>query len=229
MPTHEEIYNVQSCSYEDMISRQPDLSECINEIRKVKGLDVLDLGAGSGRLSSFIATESNSLICTDISKSMLDLLDKKLHSNNLCANWTTLVADHRQLPIKDSSIDLVVSGWSICYLTNTNNNDWKENLELIMNELKRVLKSSGTIIIIETLGTGTEVPNPPSYLTEYYSLLETEYGFSHSWLRTDYQFSSISEAKNHTEFFFGSELARKIDENQWTTVPECAGIWWKHM
>ncbi|UNK20297.1 class I SAM-dependent methyltransferase [Paenibacillus sp. N3/727] len=216
MPSHDEIYKDLSFSYEDMVSRQPDLTEYIKEIRSYKGLDVLDLGAGSGRLSSFIALEANSLVCTDISESMLELLDKKLITNSLSRNWTTVVADHRKLPIDDASIDFIVSGWSISYLTNTGNIDWKENLELIVSELMRVLKPAGT-------------PNPPKFLTEYYSLLESKYGFSHRWIRTDYQFANTTEAKENMEFFFGSDISRKIDENQWSTVPECAGIWWKHV
>lgn len=228
MPSHDEIYKDLSFSYEDMISRQPDLREYVKEIRSYNGLDVLDLGAGSGRLSSFIAPEANSLICTDKTESMLELLDKKLMKNSLAHHWRTVVADHRKLPINDSTIDLIVSGWSISYLTNTGNIDWKENLDLIMSELQRVLKPLGTIIILETLGTGTETPNPPEFLTSYFSLLENKYGFSHRSIRADYQFASTEEAKKNMEFFFGSEISNKIEENEWSTVPECAGIWWKH-
>lgn len=229
MTSHKDIYNEKSFSYEDMISRQPDLTEVIKEIKPFKGMDVLDLGAGSGRLSNFIAPEAKSLVCTDISKSMLDLLNEKLKRKNTTINWTTLVADHREIPIEDASVDLVISGWSISYLTNSSNEDGNKNLETIIKEIKRVLRPNGSIIILETLGTGTETPNPPQFLKEYYSLLECKYDFSHRWIRTDYRFSNTLEAKKNTEFFFGAELARKIDENQWSTVPECAGIWWKHL
>lgn len=229
MPSHEEIYKDLSYSYDDMIMRQPDLTPYIKEIRPFQGLDVLDLGAGSGRLSSILSLEASTLICTDKSRSMLDILDKKLESNPTSCKWNSLVADHRELPVKDSTIDLVVSGWSICYLANTNNKDWEENLDLIMAELRRVLKPNGMIIIFETLGTGYESPNPPDFLTFYYSALENKYGFSHRWIRMDYPFSSPVEAKNHVEFFFGPEISRLIDENQWSTVPECAGIWWRHI
>lgn len=229
MPNHAEVYKNQAISYDDMINRQPDLAEHIKEIRSYQGLDVLDLGAGSGRLSSFIAPEASSLVCTDISESMLKRLDEKLRHNSSNHNWSTVVADHRKLPINDSSIDLAVSGWSISYLTNTDNLDWENNLEFIMSELKRVLKSSGTMIILETLGTGTETPDPPDFLKPYFSLLENKYGFSHRSIRADYQFGSTAEAKKNMEFFFGSDISKKIEEHQWSTVPECAGIWWKHL
>lgn len=229
MASHKEIYSNQADAYEFMISKQPQLSDVINEIKPYGNLDVLDLGAGSGRLSSFIAAEANSLICTDISTSMLSLLNEKLLQLGSPRIWTTVEADHRNLPIPDSSIDLIVSGWSISYLANSSNEDWKENLEQIMSELQRVLRRNGTIVIFETLGTGTEVPNPPDFLTSYYSELINRYNFNHRWIRMDYNFKSIEEAKTYTEFFFGNELTNKIDDNNWATVPECAGIWWKHI
>lgn len=216
-------------SYEEMVSRQPDLTAVIKEIKPFQGLDVLDLGAGSGRLSSIIAPEAKSLVCTDISSAMLELLDQKLSHIGLSPNWTTVVTDHRGLPIADASIDLVVSGWSIGYLTNTDNSDWEQNLAFVMAELTRVLRPGGTIIIFETMGTGTETPNPPAFLKPYYEQLENKYGFEHRWIRTDYTFEDAKEAKEKTEFFFGAELAQRIEENGWSTVPECAGIWWKHL
>ncbi|GMK40666.1 hypothetical protein PCCS19_37220 [Paenibacillus sp. CCS19] len=229
MTSHEEIYQDSSLLYEEMISRQPDLTGIIKEIKPFQGLDVLDLGAGSGRLSSIIASEAKSLISTDISSAMLELLDKKLTLRGLNRNWITAVADHRSLPIADASIDLAVSGWSICYLTNTDNSDWEQNLAFVQDELTRVVRPNGTIIIFETMGTGTETPNPPEFLTAYYDQLVNKYGFEHKWIRTDYTFGDVTEAKQKTEFFFGTELAQRIEENGWSTVPECAGIWWKHL
>lgn len=229
MATHEQIYRNQADTYEFMISRQPDLAEIIKEIKSLQDLDILDLGAGSGRLSKVLAKEAKSLLCTDISSAMLDLLEHKLMQLGITRNWTTEVADHRNLPIADKSIDLAVSGWSICYLTGTENNQWEENLEQIISELRRVLRPDGTIIIFETMGTGTETPNPPGFLTDYYRALEEDYGFQHKWIRMDYHFRDVEEARQSTEFFFGEELTKEIIDNHWSTVPECAGIWWKHL
>jgi ubiquinone/menaquinone biosynthesis C-methylase UbiE len=228
MATHEQIYQNQTNTYEFMVSKQPELSEFINEIRPFKDLNILDLGAGSGRLASVLAKDAKSLICTDISSSMLELLENKLTDQGVAHNLTTVVADHRSLPIADKSIDLVVSGWSICYLTNTGNEKWDENLRLVISELYRVLKPNGTIIIFETMGTGTETPDPPGFLTKYYKSLEDDYGFNHNWIRLDYKFQDVEEAIKCTKFFFGEELVQKISDNQWSTVPECAGIWWRN-
>lgn len=228
MVSIDEIYGKQAEAYEAMVSKQPDISRIIREIRPYDGLDVLDLGAGSGRISMLLASDVRSLICTDISEPMLHILDEKLSEAYDFRNWTTVVADHRSLPVDSSSVDLIVSGWSISYLANSGEENGRENLRLVMAELRRVLRPGGTMIILETMGTGTETPNPPHFLTDYYAGLEQEYGFSHRWIRTDYVFESVEEAQRSTGFFFGQALTDNIIANQWSTVPECAGIWWKH-
>lgn len=100
----DEIYDKQAQAYEAMVSRQPDLSELIRRVRPYEGLDVLDLGAGSGRLSMLLAADARSLICTDISQPMLDILDDKCSEAFDSRNWTTMVADHRNLPVASSSM-----------------------------------------------------------------------------------------------------------------------------
>ncbi|GGG11666.1 class I SAM-dependent methyltransferase [Paenibacillus aceti] len=228
MSHQDDVYIAQAELYDAMVSCQPDLSDVIREIRPFEGLDVLDLGAGCGRLSTIIAPTAKSLVCTDISRPMLDRLDHKLRRSEYPLNWKTVVSDHRELPLPDSSVDLIVSGWSICYLTGTENTNWPQNLDLIMTELQRVLRPGGSIIIFETMGTGVEAPNPPEFLTPYYALLQERYGFDYRWIRMDYRFNSVSEAVDKTDFFFGQEITDRIKEKQWTTVPECAGVWWRH-
>ncbi|CAM3586880.1 class I SAM-dependent methyltransferase [Marinicrinis lubricantis] len=226
MPNHTEIYKNQAEMYERMISKQPNLSSVMKEIRDYQGLDVADLGAGSGRLSAVIAPEAKSLTSIDQSKAMLDVLESRMPAG--LSNLRTVVADHRDLPIETASVDFVVSGWSLCYLANSNNPNWQNDLRTIMSELDRILRPGGTIVIFETMGTGTEIPNAPDFLKPYYSKLEEEYGFAYRWIRADYEFSSLSEAEELIRFFFGDELADRVLEHQWQVVPECAGIWWKH-
>lgn len=229
MASHDEIYRSQADAYEDMIARQPDLSDTLRAIRDYRGLDVLDMGAGSGRLSRFLVQEARSLVCTDLSRPMLDVLDRRLAALAAPGSWTSLEADHRRLPLQDASVDLAVSGWSVCYLANADEPGWEDNLAQVMAELERVLRPGGTIVLFETMGTATETPNPPSFLTPYYERLERQYGFAHQWIRTDYRFDSVADAIRRTEFFFGPEVAAAIERHGWATVPECAGIWWKQV
>jgi hypothetical protein len=94
-------------------------------------------------------------------------------------------------------------------------------------QMKRLLCPGGTMILLETMGTGRETPQPPrAYLAELYAWLEQEQGFSTQWIRTDYRFESLAEAEQLTRFFFGDELARTVAAKNWVILPECTGIWW---
>ncbi len=56
------------------------------------------------------------------------------------SNWQVDVADHRQLPVEDHSVDLVVSGWSVSYLAVWNPENGGTELDTWLTEMKRVLR-----------------------------------------------------------------------------------------
>lgn len=227
MPDHETIYKKEAATYEAMISKQDTLKERIREIRPFAGLDIVDIGAGTGRLSAALAPEAGSIVALDASEAMLRIAADKLTAAG-AANWRTEACDMRSLPLEEGSADLIVAGWSICYLASSDNPNWEQDLHKVMKELMRVLRKGGTVIIFETMGTGFEAPNPPSFLLGYYAALEKKYGFSHKWIRTDYRFDSAMQAERLTEFFFGSGMTDRAVDPGRTTVPECAGVWWLH-
>jgi SAM-dependent methyltransferase len=135
------------------------------------------------------------------------------------------VADHRQLPVESGSADLVVSGWSVAYLCSWHPETWRNELEKLLVEMKRILRPGSFIVLFESLGTGNESPIKLEHLKDYYPWLD-EAGFQNKWVRTDYKFESIEEAENLSRFFFGDELGDKVLKNQWLVLPECTGVWW---
>ena len=98
-----------------------------------------------------------------------------------------------------------------------------------LREMQRVTGPGGCLVILETLGTGCLKPTPGKILAEYYRWLEQDWGFSSQVISTDYQFTSVDEAVNRTEFFFGPELVTKIHKEGWSRVPEWTGVWWKKL
>ncbi|GIO01588.1 class I SAM-dependent methyltransferase [Brevibacillus laterosporus] len=223
-PNHPDIYQNQVEKYERLISKQPSLYAVMNQIKPIENTDIIDLGAGSGRLATVLAKQAKSIVALDASEAMLQITAHKLKQAGL-HNWRTQVADHRALPVANDSADLLVSGWSIGYLANSADPTWKHNIKQVMEEMKRVLRPGGTAIILETMGTGYETPHPPVFLQDYYRSLEQDYGFSFSWIRLDYHFKSVEEATDLTRFFFGEEVAEKVASQSLLQVPECAGIW----
>ncbi len=222
------IYQSEGDRYEALILRedyQRNIPRAIDEIINVNGLDVLDLGAGTGRLTLMLAPRVRSIRAFDVSAEMLRVCHKRLLASGL-SNWQVDVADHRQLPIQDHSADLVLSGWSVAYLVVWHPETWRDELEKWMNEMRRVLKPNGQIILFESLGTGNETPIQLEHLENYYPWLD-EANFQTKWIRTDYQFESVEEAADLAGFFFGAKLADQVRQNRSVILPECTGVWWK--
>jgi ubiquinone/menaquinone biosynthesis C-methylase UbiE len=144
----------------------------------------------------------------------------------VAGNWQLRVADHSHLPVADGTADLALAGWSLCYAALDHPDRWRETVAQALGEMGRVLHPGGTCLIIETLGTGFEMPHPPEVLKDYLDYL-TEAGFQSDWIRTDYRFESLAEAERLIRFFFGDELAAQTVREHWQIVPECTGLWWK--
>src|SRR6266545_4781176 len=131
MPSQEEIYLTEAERYEALVSRedyQGNILKAIDEIVNVDGLDVLDLGAGTGRLAGLLAARVRSLRVFDLSSHMLSVCRDKLRKSNL-KDWVVSVADHRKLPLPPSCADLMVSGWSVSYVAVWNPERWREELD----------------------------------------------------------------------------------------------------
>jgi ubiquinone/menaquinone biosynthesis C-methylase UbiE len=229
MSDHREIYRHQASEYEFLVSRedyQKNLPRALGQIRPFEGLDVVELGAGTGRLTCMIAPLAKTILVSDISSHMLDVAAAKLEKTGL-QNWQVAVADNRALPVVNRAADISIAGWSLGYCTIWYADSWRAEIAQALAEMKRVLRPGGIVVILETLGTGSEVPCPPTdALDAYYAWLENEHGFSSTWIRTDYRFESLSEAQEATRFFFGDEFSDRIGREDWVILPECTGIWW---
>jgi ubiquinone/menaquinone biosynthesis C-methylase UbiE len=221
------IYQSEGDRYEALVScedYQGNIPRAIDEIIDVVGLDIIDLGAGTGRLTLMLAPRVKSIRAFDLSAEMLRVCRERLVASGL-SNWQVDVADHRKLPVPDHSVDLVISGWSVAYLVVWYPETWREELEKWMNEMKRLLKPNAHIILLESLGTGNETPIQLEHLKNYYPWLD-EAGFQNKWIRTDYRFKSVEEAADLAGFFFGAEMADQVRKRQSVILPECTGVWW---
>lgn len=225
MPDHDHVYNRQTHLYDQMISRQPSLLPALLRIRSLEGLDMVDTGAGTGRLAAVLAPFARTLAVFDRSEAMLALAREKVSSLIPAGRLRFGTADHRSLPVGDSSADLIAAGWSVCYLASSNHTDWQTSLERTLAEFRRILRPGGTIVILETMGTGTDGPQAPDFLTGYYHELENTYGFTFSLLPMDYNFHSTEEAVELTGFFFGEALSLQVRAKGIAVVPEWAGMW----
>jgi len=227
-PEHREVYASHADRYELLVSREDyeqNIPRKLNQLINFNSKDVIELGSGTGRLAHMLAPMARSVLALDASPKMLEVAAAKLGEAGL-RNWGVAAADHRALPIPDRAADIVISGWSIVYLVVWNESAWESELAKGLDEMRRILRPGGSIVILETLGTGHESPHPPDNLVEYFSYLE-QHGFEHTWIRTDYRFESLEEAEDIAGFFYGEAMLDEIVNSDAVTLPECTGIWWK--
>lgn len=228
MPDYRDIYERRAADYDRLVAREDYQGNILRELGRVAplaGADIVEMGAGTGRLTAMLAPLAGSIQAFDASAHMLALAAEKLRRSGL-RDWRAEVADHRRLPVADAAADIVISGWSICYTVVWNPDTWEAELAAALAEMRRVARPGGALIILETLGTGYETPHPPPDLAGYYAALERA-SFASTWLRTDYRFASPAEAEDLTRFFFGDALAGRVAAERMVILPECTGMWWR--
>jgi ubiquinone/menaquinone biosynthesis C-methylase UbiE len=226
MLDHQEIYLQEGERYHRLVERedyQNNLLTALLSITNLEGLNVIDLGAGTGRLSSLLAPLVSSIAAFDLSTNMLEVAKEQLLGFDQ-VKWLVAAADHRWIPLQSQCADLIISGWSFCYLALWGERSWKKELNQGLGEIKRLSRENGKVIIIESLGTGNTEPVMIDKLSAYLEYLE-ERGFQRTWIRTDYRFRDLEEAEELTEFFFGEEMLKELGSQTQPILPECTGIW----
>ena len=83
MPSEKEVYSKHAAEYEALVSHedyQGNILKAMQEILPLSGLDVLDLGAGTGRLASLLASHVRRVLAFDLSEHMLGIARDKLRA-----------------------------------------------------------------------------------------------------------------------------------------------------
>lgn len=227
---HRLIYVRQAEEYDLLVSRedyQGHILPALASIRPWAGLEVVELGAGTGRLTRLLGPKARNVLALDLSAHMLAEARPTLSRAGL-DNCRLIQGDGRHLPLASRVADLVIAGWTFGHFVSWYRPAWRQEVERAVAEMLRALRPGGTAVILETLGTGRTTPRPPTKgLAAYYALLENQLGFSLTWIRTDYRFCSLAEAERLIRFFFGPQLASQVTQKGEPIVPECTGLWWR--
>jgi len=105
----------------------------------------LDIGTGPGYLGIAVAKLTNLEVCLfDISENALQLATKKIAGEGLAHRMGTLLGDVHNIPLGDSSIDLVISRGSFLF--------WK-NKPKAFAEIYRILAPGGYAYVGGGFGT----------------------------------------------------------------------------
>ncbi|XP_077312409.1 uncharacterized protein LOC143933399 [Lithobates pipiens] len=133
--------------------------EIISLLPSLKGLNVLELGAGIGRFTGHIAKLASQVTAVDF---MQNFLDKNQEDNGYRGNITFLQADVTHLELPDNSYDFVFSNWLFMYLNDT-------ELMALIQKMLGWLKPGGYLFFRESCfyqsGDAERTFNPTVYRT----------------------------------------------------------------
>jgi ubiquinone/menaquinone biosynthesis C-methylase UbiE len=229
MPDFATIYARHAEEYDRLVSAEDYQGHLLRAIRRIcplYGLQVVELGAGTGRVTRLLAPWVRQIVACDRSAHMLAFAGARL-PELLIDNVQLVLADNAALPVGDAVADLCLAGWSFGHATEWDAANWRMTIGAALAEMQRVLRPGGVAIVIETLGTGRASPEPPNAaLADYYRWLEQVLGWRSTWIRTDYRFTTPQEADQLTGFFFGSPAQTRPAPHGRVTIAECTGIWW---
>ncbi|MFE6618168.1 class I SAM-dependent methyltransferase [Streptomyces sp. NPDC008086] len=103
--------------------------------------NVLELGAGHGRDTLFLAREGFLVLSTDFSPAGLEQLREAAGVQGLAERVTTAVHDVREpLPLADASMDGVFAHMLLCMALSTN------EIHALVAEVRRVLRPGGVFV-----------------------------------------------------------------------------------
>lgn len=214
-------------SYDALVSAE----DCERNVARMlsqllpKNARVLELGAGTGRLTQILLEVGCTVTATEQTPEMASVARERLERAGL-HGWTLelLDASTEQLPRSPGGFDAVIAGWVLGHWVGWHPHRWRGLVDRCLTEMERAAEPSGRVIVIETLGTGFEQPTPPPSLLPYYALLE-ERGYVRRWERTDYLFPSHDEAVRTLTSFFGNSRGVELARAGSARIPECTGFW----
>ena len=231
MLPHWLIYRALGGLYDRMKSfEDPDdvLMREIGRIRAVDASDVVELGCGTGNLTRKLARTARSVHAYDSSGHMLRVARKLYARTGLC-NCTFAVADHRSIPLENAVADVVVAAWTILSLVAaTWEHDWRVKLDRCVAETRRLLRSGGAIVVVETANLLGELPDGEIWhpkRRDFLTYLEDHHGFQKTCFRRVWRYQSVRQAARLTSLFHGKWVAQTIRRSKVPSVTESVGIW----
>ena len=104
---------------------------------------VLDLGAGTGKLTRLLVPAFRQVIAVEPADAMRSVLD------TICPGATTLPGTGRQIPLSDASVDAIFAAQSF---------HWFDD-ERAVAEIARVLRPGGAVVLMFNAPAGSWAPS----------------------------------------------------------------------
>lgn len=169
---------------------------------------ILDLGCGTAFYFPILSKHAQQVTGIDVCKPMLDQADKMIASRNL-TNCKVLRSSAFEIPVEDHSID-VVHSWDFLHHVS--------DLNLVFQEIRRVLKPGGRFVAVEP-----NLLNPS--IAWYHARRRSEWR-----LFTQNQFTIPQQLRSHfdSKIYFDNTIISFLNEKTywiWKTVERFTSVW----
>jgi SAM-dependent methyltransferase len=220
------IYALDAERYHGLVSAEDaagELPRALARVVELRGARVLEVGVGTGRVTRLLLDAGATVTGYEASAAMLAVARRTLGDR-----FEGVVGDIREVALAVGCADAVVAGWCLGHFCEWYAERWQSEIDAVLRRLWRALDAGGTLIVIETLGTGVNTAAAPNAeLAAYYRFLEETWGMARVQFPTDYHFESLEAALESIDFFFGPELAQQVRQRGSPRVPEWTGLWWR--
>lgn len=182
----------------------------------VKGMNVLDVGCGSGRSTRFLRDLGYNVIGIDVSESMI----KTAKEQDEVSDYRLIVSENEEWPLENEKFDLIMFSFVMLELSS------HEKIKEILMKAKSFLSESGVLVISSTsenaykhdwLSMGTGYPeNQDPKSGDVVKIFLKDYGFEvkdYYWTDDDYQ-SCIKQAGLNLLWKF-NPLGKASDGKKW--------------
>lgn len=195
--------------YYELFSIAEDGENKVADYLKELSIDkvVLDAGCGTGKFLPIIENVAYKYIGIDLSNEQLKKAKDKSGRNSLFINSSL-----EKIELDSNSVDLIISTWVLGTITDI------EERNRCLDELKRILKPNGKIILVENDENSEfeKIRNRTSdSRTKDYNNWILSNGFIvDKRLETYFNFESIDEAKRCFEVIYGKTISDKINDKR---------------
>ena len=107
-------------------------------LRRITEEEILEIGFGTGINVNYYPESVKKIIGIDVNKGMLNQFRKKLDEGKI--EVELLHRNGETIPFHDSSLNAVVSTYTLCTI---------KNVELVLKEIHRILKPDGKFYFLE--------------------------------------------------------------------------------
>lgn len=195
--------------YYELFSIAEDGENKVADYLKELSIDkvVLDAGCGTGKFLPIIENVAYKYIGIDLSNEQLIKAKDKSKRNSLFINSSL-----EKIKLDNNSVDLIISTWVLGTITDI------EERNRCLDELKRILKPNGKIILVENDVNSEfeEIRNrtSDSRTRDYNSWILSNGFIVDKRLETYFSFKSIDEAKKCFEVIYGKTISDKINDEK---------------